>query len=217
MRGLFLVGLVACGGEGGAPADATCRPAVLYLNRTGGAFDRGPVDNASLNQSVLLDGPMVLAPWPHDELDWQSTSRCIRDALAPFPIQITETDPGAVAHVEIVFTTEYWAGPAGTTMIVPDSCRPGHQVEFVFGNALATDVRACQMAMIGFAQMTALLSVGDNCRDLLDLSMDCVASRSFVDETVSCVDAADQPVACRCGGTTQNTFRELSATFPGCP
>jgi hypothetical protein len=64
--------------------------------------------------------------------------------------------------------------------------------------------------------MTALLSYGDNCRDLLDRSMDCVQDRAFIDETVACVDANDQPIACRCGGDTQNTYRALAARHRAC-
>jgi hypothetical protein len=208
--------LTACGSNDPPPVDAACQPAILYLDRNGGSYDHGPVDDSTTNSSVLLDGPRTLPPYPQDDIDWGNTTRCIRDSLAPFPIQVTEIDPGLVPHVEIVFTTSYWAGPAGTTMIVPDGCRPGHQVEFVFGDALATDVRACQMAMIGFAQMTANLSIGDNCHDLLDLSMDCAPTRSFEDTTVNCVDATDAPIPCRCGGTTQNTFQTLAAAFPAC-
>lgn len=211
----FLVALAACGGSD-PPAVDTCEPTTLYLNRTGGDYDTGPFDDAIANHSVLLDGPMHLPPYSHDDATWASTARCIRDGLAPFEIDVVETDPGAVPHVEIVFTTTYWAGPAGTTMVVPDSCLP-HQLEFVFGDALATDVRACQMALIGFAEMTAKLSIGANCNDFLDLSQDCAPARQFVDQTVDCADALGQPTTCRCGGTQQNTFAVMSAAFPACP
>jgi len=208
---------LGCGGSGGAAVDATCDPAILYLDRGGGDYDTGAFDDAILDHSVLLDGPIHLPPYSHDDLDWADTVQCIRGGLARFPIEITEIDPGAVRHVEIVFTTTYWAGPAGTTMVVPSSCRPDHQLEFVFGDALPTSVRACQMALIGYAEMTANLSIGDNCHDFLDLSMDCAPERSFEDKDVACVDEADQPIACRCGGTTQNTFAAMRDAFPVCP
>lgn len=218
MRALAVVGLVACSGGGGTEVvDAPCRPGVLYLNRTGGLYDRGPIDDAVMNRSVILDGPRMLPPYPHAEIDWRDLVTCVRAALAPFPIQVTETEPAA-AHVEIVFTTSYWAGPAGTTMVIPDSCRPGHQIEFVFGSAIPTAIRACHMAMLGFAQMTALVSVADECNDYLNLEMDCGPSRSFLDRTATCVDATNQPTTCRCGGsTTQNGFQAIAAAFPACP
>jgi len=211
-----VLGLVlGCGGSDATPTDIACRPAILYLNANGGAYDTGTFDDAIQNLSLLVDGPMQLPPYSRSDFD--ETAACIRGGLAPFPIEIVETDPGAVPHVEIVFTTTYWAGPAGTTMVVPSSCRPGHQLEFVFGNALPTAVRACQMALIGYAEMTANLSIGANCNDFVDLSQDCTPTRSFVDEEVPCVDTSGQPTTCRCGGTTQNTFAAMTAAFPACP
>lgn len=217
MRWLLVI-LAACGGGGGdGTADATCQPPVLYLNRIGGAYDRGAVDNAGMNLSTIVDAPLTLAAYPHDAIEWAATASCIRAALQPFPIAVVETDPGAIPHTELVFTTSYWAGSAGVTHVIPDSCRPNHELGFVFGSAIATDARACQIAMIAFAQMTAQLSYGANCRDFVDRSMDCVPERTFTDETVDCVDANAQKIACRCGGTTQNTYRAIAAAHPACP
>ncbi len=207
----FLVVLAACGGSPAGP-DAPCAPAIVYLDRMGGAYDHGVVDDATTNQSLLLDQPRTLPAWPYDDVNWQSLTECIRTALAPFPIEVTETDPDTAPHFELVFTTTYWAGDAGTTGIVPDSCKPGHQIGFVFGAALPTATRACQIAMIGFAEMAANLSLTTNCADLLDNDMDCVPMRTFVDFEATCAGGA-----CRCGGTTENTFRAISAAVPACP
>lgn len=211
-----LVLLIGCGSSSEPTPDAACRESVLFLNRAGGAYDTGNFDDAVANRSVLLDGPMTLAPYQHDDLTWANTTACIRRGLAPFAIDIVETDPSPAPHVEIVFTTTYWDGPAGTTQVVPDSCMP-HQLEFVFGDALPTDARACQMALVGYAQMTANLSFGDNCLDFLNQQVDCAPERAFVDEEVDCVDALVQPTACRCGGTTQNTVAAMAAAHPACP
>lgn len=219
MRALALVviGPLGCSGSDHV-TDAACAPAIVYLDRAGGSYDHGSADDASANLSLLVDMPRVLPAWPHDDVNWGELVDCIRTALAPFPLQVTEVDPGVVPHLELVFTTAYWAGPAGTSYVVPDSCRPGHQVEFVFGDALPTYTRACQIAMIGFAEMTANLTLGDNCNDLVNLAMDCAPVRSFIDQTVHCVDDFDQPTTCRCGGaTTENVFQALAAQFPSCP
>lgn len=211
----LLVLLAACGGGHGSP-DAACQPSVLYLDRDGGAYDHGAFDSAALNQSVLLDGPRTLPPWPRDDLAWSQMTGCIRDALAPFPITVTETDPGMAPHVEIVFTTVYWGDPA-MNLVVPASCNPGHQIEFVFSDALPpTYARPCQMALLGFAEMTANLSPGDHCEDIVNLATDCAPLRSFVDAPATCVDSSNQPVACRCGGTTENTYQALLAAHPAC-
>lgn len=208
--------LGACGGAGD-PAPDACAPAVLYLNKTGGMWDHGGHDDPANNLSILVDAPRMLPPWPKDATDWMLLTECIRTALAPFPLTVTETDPGAAPHTEIVFTTAYWAGSVATTSIIPDSCRPGHQVEFVFGSAIATRARACQVALRSYAQMIANLSFGDRCDDLLNDQMDCVPDRMFLDATATCIDDAGQPIACRCGGTTQNSYQAMTAAIPSCP
>jgi hypothetical protein len=208
--------LVAACGNSGSQAP-TCSPGILYLDRFGGAYDHGSVDDATANLSVLVDQPRTLPPWPNGDDNWTEVTACIRTALAAFPITVTETDPGAVDHVEIVFTTTYWAGDPGTSVIVPSNCRSGHQVEFIFGDALSTSTRACQIAMLGFAEMTANLTINDNCNDLVNLAPDCSPQRAFIDTTANCVDETDEPSACRCGGTTENVFQALADRFPTCP
>jgi hypothetical protein len=212
---VVLVGvLAACGGDDGMIIDVTCRPVPVYLNRTGGMFEMGPRDDAVLNVSTIVDGPRVMAPWPNP--NWDELVACVRSGLMPFPrLEVTETDPLDVPHREIVFTDAYWNG-AATTMIVPGACRE-HQIEIVFGDAVATNARACHVALQGFAQMTAQLSLNDNCYDLVNNFQDCTPQRTFVDQMSNCVDATNQPAPCRCGGmSTENTFRALAATFPTC-
>ena len=207
-RHLLLL-LSACGSSAAIP-DAPCAKPVVLLERMGGAYDHGVVDDATRNLSLLVDQPRTLPPWPNDQ--WNSLAACIKTALAPFPIDVTDVDPGSAPHFELVFTTAYWAGDVGTTGIVPDSCRPGHQIGFLFGAALPTYTRACQVAMIGFAEMAANLSPVDNCADLLNNDMDCAPMRAFIDHEEPCTTGA-----CRCGGTTENTFRALETALPACP
>jgi len=211
-----MVGWVACGGEPAIP-DAPCEAAVLYLNRTGADYAYAGRDDSSQNVSELIDVPRTLPPWPHDDLDWASLTACIRTRLAPFPVEITETDPSMRPHAEIVFTTASWVGSPGTTNLVPSACRSGHEVQFVFGNALPTYARACHVALRGYAQMTALLSIADNCEDILNADMDCSLERTFTDRESMCVDASAQPAPCRCGGAaTQNSFTAMQAAL-SCP
>jgi len=215
-RALAMVGWVACGGEPAIP-DAPCEAAVLYLNRTGADYAYAGRDDSSQNVSELIDVPRTLPPWPHDDLDWASLTACIRTRLAPFPVEITETDPSMRPHAEIVFTTASWVGSPGTTNLVPSACRSGHEVQFVFGNALPTYARACHVALRGYAQMTALLSIADNCEDILNADMDCSLERTFTDRESMCVDASAQPAPCRCGGAaTQNSFTAMQAAL-SCP
>jgi hypothetical protein len=194
-----------------------CPPTTVFLARDGGHYEPGVDDDTALNLSVIIDEPRDVPPWPSSAPDWAAMTACIRDALAPVGAEVTEIDPGAMtAHYEIVFTTSYWGGSAGITSAVPDRCGRTHRIAFVFGDALATATRGCQVALIALGEMAADLSLDDNCADFLNPAIDCVPDRFFVDGTANCVDNSDQPIACRCGGTTQNTFQALTAAFAPC-
>lgn len=215
---MIVIILGACGGHA-ATGDATaaCGPTTVYLDRNGGAYDHGDVDDATANLSVLLAGPMTLPPIAYDDTDWATLTGCIHDALAPFAITLTEIDPGTAPHLELVFTTAYWGtGGAAVPTVVPASCSAGNQIEFAFGDATLDPTNACEAAMGAFAEMTALLSPGDDCLDFTSPAVDC-GIRFFLDRQMQCVDASNQPTACRCGGgTTEDTFTTLGARFPSC-
>jgi hypothetical protein len=206
----------ACGADD-TPTTIRCEPHPVYLNRTGATFRAANNDDSINNLSAALDVERTFGAWPKDEVDWRNLVECIEAALVGLPrLVVTETAPGNVPHVELVFTTSHWMTVA-QTFVVPASCRAGHHVGFVFGNALPTSQRACHIAMQAFGLMTAQLSLGSDCHDFLNNAVDCSPDRAFVAQTVECVDASNQPAECRCGGATQNSYEALEAVFPVCP
>jgi hypothetical protein len=211
-----LVACAACGNTGETSFDAPCAPAVLYLNRTGATYQHGGFDDSSANFTPIVDTERTLPPWPHDDIDWTSLTSCIRAGLAPFPVTITETDPGSTKHTEIVFTTSYWGGQPGTTMITSGGCRDNYEVIFLFGDALPTYARACHLAIRTYAQITAKLDLVDDCEDWMNNQLDCSETRVFKDRDSTCVDDSDVPTECRCGGATQNSHQALLAATT-CP
>lgn len=192
-----------------------CTTKILYLDRFGGDYVPASHDDAKRNASVIFDRPRTLPPWPGDDIHWADLTACVRTALAPFNIAVTETDPGDVPHLEIVFTDQHWDDPA-ITHLIPSACRPGNEIEVIFGHAFSNPTRACEVAMDGFAEMTALLGPAENCLDFTSPAADC-GVRFFQDLEMQCVDASLQPAQCRCGGTTENTYAALAARFPACP
>jgi len=215
VRWSVLTLVCACGHSDTHFVDAaTCEPTIVYLNKDGGTYTHGAIDDPAQNISVVVDTTRTLAPFPGDAQTWTTLANCIRDALAPFHVAVTDIDPGLQPHYELVFTDTYWAG-AATTHVFPASCKPGHQIEFIFGTALATPTRGCEVAMAGLAEMAALLGPGANCVDFTSPGADCDV-RSFVDEEMNCVDATTaQPAPCRCdmAKATQNPFQALNALF----
>src|SRR5690349_11311649 len=114
MRAWVLV-VAACGQDTHFVDAAQCTPAIVYLNKDGGSYDHArAIDDAGSNLSLVVDGPRQLAPWPGHAQSWADVTACIRDALAPFAVQVTEQDPGTAAHYELVFTDVYWVDRAVT-------------------------------------------------------------------------------------------------------
>ena len=209
--------LAACGGNDGTHhVDLSCANSTVFLNRFGGAYTHGAVDDAALHVSIVVDAARTLPAFPGDDATWGVITACIREALAPFAVVVTETDPGAVEHLELVFTDTYWVDP-GVTHVFPASCA-AHQIELIFGTALSPPTRGCQVAMDGLAQMIAQLGPSENCLDFTSPAMDC-GVRSFVSAEAACVDPATNLAApCRCdaAATTQNSFTALDALFHPC-
>jgi hypothetical protein len=209
--------LAACGDDGTHHVDVPCANSTVYLDRFGGAYVHGFVDDATQNQSTAIDVARTLPAFPGDDVAWGDLTACIRTALAPFDVVVTETDPGTAEHLELVFTDSYWNG-AGVTHVFPSSCRPGNQIEFIFGDALSTPTRGCQVAMDGLAEMIAQLGPSENCLDFTSPSTDC-GIRSFIAVDAACVDpATNLPAPCRCDATatTQNSFNALDVLFHPC-
>jgi hypothetical protein len=213
----LIVFVAACSGSGGTHhVDVSCASSTVYLNRFGGMYAHS-TDDATVNVSEVIDVPRTIAAYPGNDAAWADITSCIRDALAPFEVVVTETDPGSAEHLELVFTDAYWGGTTITTAF-PSSCATGHQIEFVFGNNVATPVRACEVAMGGLAEMLAQLGPSENCLDFTSPAGDC-GVRSFIAEDVACVDPATNLAApCRCdpSATTQNSFTALNALFHPC-
>ncbi len=213
------LGLGGCGGDHHViVADASCAPPVIFLDRAGGTYGPGATDDATQNRSVMLDAPRTLPPFPGDDVAWGDLTACIREAMQPFQVTVTEVDPGSTPHLELVFTDRYWEDPA-VTHVVPSSCRDNHQIEFIFGSALSTPTRGCEVAMAGLGEMIAQLGPSENCLDFTSPAGDC-GIRSFLPEDVACVDVqTNLPAPCRCdaGQSTQNSFVALSTAFRCAP
>ncbi|MFT3693483.1 MAG: hypothetical protein QM831_10115 [Kofleriaceae bacterium] len=216
MRWCWLLCLAACGGDS-HHVDVDCAAAVVYLDRFGGTYTQASADDAAFNASEAVDGTRVLGAYSGSDQDWTDLTECIRAALAPFDTVVTEDDPGMTPHVELVFTDRYWVNSA-VTNIYPQSCEPGHQIEFIFGDALASPTRGCEVTLAGLAYMLGELGPSENCLDYTSPAMDC-GERSFLAVDSTCVDpATNEPAPCRCdaSATTQNSAKALAAIFHPC-
>jgi len=217
MNRIGLVCLLAACGDPTHHVDVSCATAIVYLDRFGGTYSHANADDATFNASVVVDTTRTLAPFPGDDVAWADLTACVRAALAPFDTTVTETDPGMTPHLELVFTDAYWADPA-VTHLFPASCKAGHQIELIFGDALATPTRGCEVAMAGLAEMVGQLGPSQSCLDFTSPATDC-GVRSFLATDIACVDpATNLPAPCRCdaSATNQNSAATLTTLLHAC-
>jgi MYXO-CTERM domain-containing protein len=74
----------------------------VYLNKNGITLMPG-MNDSRLNKSSIVTKPTTIPAWNVSAGMWSQTVSCLRDMFAPFDLAITETDPGAVPHIEAVF------------------------------------------------------------------------------------------------------------------
>jgi uncharacterized protein (TIGR03382 family) len=81
---------------------ASARSRTIYLNRNGVTVRPGAND-ASTNRSSLVTAERSIPRWETTDVMWSETVTCLREMFAPFAVELVETDPGDVPHIEAVF------------------------------------------------------------------------------------------------------------------
>ena len=81
---------------------ARAQSRTVYLNKNGVTLTPGGND-ARINRSSIVTSQVSVPPWNVSSTVWSQTVTCLRETFAPFDVQITETDPGDLPHIEAVF------------------------------------------------------------------------------------------------------------------
>ena len=84
------------------PSATRARSRTIYLNRHGVTVMPGANDSEHDRSSVTNQLAHIPA-WEVSPQIWRDTVTCLETMFAPFDVTITETDPGAVPHIEAVF------------------------------------------------------------------------------------------------------------------
>jgi hypothetical protein len=218
---VVVFGLAACGDDGASTArDAAidspgCAPGMrstIYLNFGGGMYAPGP-DDATMNKAVPLDMTRTLAAWPHANA--AAVMTCIEAGLAPFLIDVTDVDPGAAPHHELVMTTQFWgAGNPGVLSTSGSACPPGplNSLTFVFGTAVGTDaLAACEITLSQFASAAASLDHTIDCHDYLGIYQPACGPKMWLSTPAACGETTERP--CTCGGTHQASLPKMVQKF----
>lgn len=96
-----LVKLDAVQGEVNVAALAQSK--IVYLNRKGVTLLPAADNDARLNRSTIVSSQTSFAPWNVSANDWSTVLSCMRDLFSAYDVQIVDTDPGNVPHMEAVF------------------------------------------------------------------------------------------------------------------
>jgi hypothetical protein len=224
-----------CGDDdGGADGDASvgidapaCSPAAtLYLNRSGGTYTAGDPNDATTNTSSVVNGSATLAAWAGGDPLWNEVVTCVQGKLAAYGVAVTDVDPGALRHTEIVISGSdsdaVNPGSSGIQWIAPGGCsRIDNTIGFVFAPTPGSVFGVhCDNALQAFAS-TAGLEMVTNCEDILS-SQQC-GEKAFRDTDSPC--GFNTPATCTCdpdqtppAPTTQNSHQRMLALYgPPCP
>jgi hypothetical protein len=220
-----------------APLSVTARANsnVIYLNRcavTGCEIVQGTTNSTSEPVRSSL-GHGVLSPFSRSDEVWNSVVSCVKDVFSPFNVEITETDPGAQPHFEIIIagTPQEIGLLSGVGGVSPFSCAPyiPNSVVFVFDVWGDNVEEICATAAQELAHSFAL----DHAIDPSDpmTYFPYTGRRYFKNEQIQCGSDCDsngrsplgtactgpdlQWHACACGNgaQTQNSHQLISALF----
>jgi uncharacterized protein (TIGR03382 family) len=177
---------------------------VLYLNHNGVILRPGNNDSRTQTSSIVPQQVQIPA-WNVDATTWAATVACFQDMWSRFDVQVVDTDPGNVPHIEAVFggTPALVGLPSNVGGVSPFTLDCGiieNSIVFTFTDAIPgiTSRQACEIMsqevahsfgldheLLASDPMTYLSYAGD---------------RAFQDQSVSCGEYSAR--ACGINGST---------------
>jgi len=124
---------------------------VIYLNKNGVTLSPGNNDSRT-NRSTIVNGQVSIPAWNTSATTWAATVSCVRELFAPFDVQVVDTDPGNVPHIEAVFggspgQVGLPSNVGGVSPFTTDCSIIENSIVFTFTNAIPNiDARtACEI------------------------------------------------------------------------
>ncbi len=199
------------GAEQGFAAAPLAGPRVIFLNKNGGTYYPGNgIDNSSANRSTLVSQAVTMPAYSRTASDWQQLMDLTRQTYAPFNVVVTDQDPGAAPHVEVVVSGHpsmigQPSSAAGISPLTGDCSVIERAVVFAFDQLLQGPDDQARVVTHEAGHAFGL----DHelyCPDLMSYLFDCAWPKHFIDQTVACGEYTAR--ACNCGGS-QDSVQHL--------
>lgn len=186
------------------PVAAIAQSRVIYLNHTGVVLRPGNNDSTT-NTSSIPSQQVQIPAWNTDAQTWSDTVSCFKDLWSRFDVQVVDTDPGNVPHIEAIFggTPDLVGLPSnvgGVSPFTTDCSIIENSIVFTFTGAIPniTSREACEIMAQEVAHSYGLdheLLASD---PMTYLSYS--GNRAFQDQAVSCGEYSSR--ACGINGST---------------
>ncbi|MBX7099281.1 MAG: hypothetical protein K1X89_16330 [Myxococcaceae bacterium] len=187
-------------------------PLVAFLNFGGGSYRKGTNDSSG-NVSTAFGGAVTSAAVPAyagNAAQRAQVVACVREKLAAWKVSVTDQDPGAAEHTELVLGggPELLGWPASTAGIAPLGCDVvPRAVGFAFSQGRESNTeQLCQIAAHELGHTFSL----DHLRspaDLMNWRLE-PGSHAFTSGSLACGETSDR--ACACGGTAMDPVATLN-------
>jgi len=201
---LFILAAVLTAGAADARAQLT-----VYLNRSGGTYTPGEPNDSQTNVSSVPDQPVSIPAWEVDDTSWGEVVTCVRDLFGPFGAVVTDSDPGATHHTEVVLgglpgMLGLDPNAAGVSPFRTDCSVIDDSIVFIFPDVLVGNRQVCEAVAQEVAHSVGL----DHqylCEDPMTYLTGCGDKKFRFRESV-CGEL--EPRDCKCT-RTQNSARLL--------
>ncbi len=176
---------------------------IIYLNKNGVTLAPGNND-ARTNKSTIVSQSTTIPAWNVTAANWQTVVTCTKDLFSRFDVQVVDTDPGNVPHIEAVFggsPTQVGLpnNVAGVSPFTTDCSIIENSVVFTFAGAFQLTPRdACEIMAQEIAHSYGLdheLLASD---PMTYLTYN--GNRAFQDQAASCGESTQR--ACGINGST---------------
>jgi hypothetical protein len=191
------------GNVGDGVSNALALSKIIYMNKNGVTLAPGNNDSRT-NKSTIVTQTTTFAAWNVSATNWSTVMTCMRDLFSRFDVQVVDTDPGNVPHMEAVFggsPTQVGmpSNVAGVSPFTTDCSVIENSVVFTFTGAFNfTPREACEIMAQEVAHSYGLdheLLASD---PMTYLTYN--GNRAFQDQTASCGESTAR--ACGINGST---------------